>query len=91
MDETGFAAFLRQNKKDAKTIQAYTAAVQRFEASLAEQGKTLATATPEDIRQATGGHLALGMYYEFLGDDRLCAAAHEAFAAPYSVQYAGGW
>jgi hypothetical protein len=82
MDEAGFIAFLRQNKKDAKTTQAYITAVLHFEASLAEGGKTLATATLEDIRQTAGGHLALGMYYEFLGNEQLCAAAHEAFAAP---------
>jgi hypothetical protein len=82
MDETGYIAFLKQNKKDAKTIQAYTAAVHGFEVSLAGQGKTLDTATPEDVRNAAGGHLALGMYYEFLGDERRCSAAHEAFSAP---------
>jgi hypothetical protein len=82
MDETGYIQFLRQNKKDAKVIQAYTSAVRCFEGSLVEQGKTLATATSEDIRNASGGHLALAMYYEFLGDEPRCTAAHEAFAAP---------
>jgi hypothetical protein len=83
MDETGFTAFLKQNKKDAKTIQDYTDAVRRFESHLSEKRKTLKAATPDDIRNGSrGAFLALGMYYEFLGDERLCAAAHEAFAAP---------
>jgi hypothetical protein len=83
MDETGFAMYLKQNKKDAKVVRDYTAAVRNFEAYLAAQGKTLASAAPDDVRSAPhGSYLALGMYYEFLGDERLCAAAHEAFSAP---------
>jgi len=83
MDETGFIAFLKQNNKDAKVIRSYTTAVRQFEAYLAEQGKSLPAAAPDDIRRGPRGcFLALGMYYEFLGEDRLSAAAHEAFSAP---------
>jgi predicted flap endonuclease-1-like 5' DNA nuclease len=57
--------------------------VRHFEAYLTAQGKTLETVTPNDIRNSPrGNYLALGMYYEFLSDERLSAAAHEAFSAP---------
>lgn len=88
MDAIGFRAFLKQNKKDAKVIQVYMAAVQNFETHLIGKGKTLETATPDDIRNSpSGGFLALGMYYEFLGDDRRTAAAHEGFSAPNFVAF----
>lgn len=88
MDDIGFRTFLKQNKKDAKVIHNYTEAVNRFEVYLTAQGKSLETATPDDIRNSPGGgFLALGMYYEFLGDDRRTAAAHEAFSAPNFIAF----
>jgi hypothetical protein len=84
MDELGFSAFLKHNKKDAKVAQRYTSAVRHFEAYLAGLGKTLDSATPDDIRNGPRGvFLAIGMYYEFTGDERLSAAAHEAFSTPH--------
>jgi len=83
MDEFGFTAFLRKNKKDAKTIKGYVSVVRQFEVYLAENAKTISSATPDDIHNGPRrGLLAVGMYYEFLGNERMCAAAHEAFAAP---------
>jgi hypothetical protein len=83
MNEIGFAAFLRKNHKDARVIQKYTQAVREFESYLAGKGKTLQSATPDDISSGPrGSFLPMGMYYEFIGEDRLGAAAHAAFAAP---------
>ena len=81
MDEQGYVIFLQKNKKPLGVIQRYTAGVRHFETYLAEHGKTLEEASPDDIRQGSGDFLALAMYYEYLGNERLCAAAHAAFSA----------
>jgi hypothetical protein len=88
MDEAGFSAFLKLNKKDDKVTQRYITAVRHFQEYLADMGKTLESATPDDIRNGPrGGFLALGMYYEFAGDERLSATAHEAFSAPHFAAF----
>ena len=76
MDELGCTTFLKLNKKDAGVIQRYMSAVRHFETYLAGLGKLLNSATPDDIRNGPrGDFLALGMYYEYIGDERLSAAA----------------
>lgn len=87
MDEQGYVFFLQKNRKPVSVIQRYTASVRQFETYLAEHGKTIEEASPDDIRQGSGGFLALAMYYEYLGNERLCAAAHEAFSAKNYVTF----
>jgi len=50
MNETGFIAFMRKNKKSERVVKRYVSYMKIFEGYLLKQGKSIEQATPEDLR-----------------------------------------
>jgi hypothetical protein len=91
MDETGFIASLKKDKKSERAIQAHVTGTRAFETYLAEHGKTLETATPDDLRfyAARGDVDIFGIwcYYEFSGNQLLWAAASMIWSEPNYTKF----
>ncbi len=86
MDEQGFSDSMHKAKKSERAIQAHMEGVRAFETYLASLGKTLESATPEDLRTfAQGGNtdvFGIWCYYEYTGNELLWATASDLWSAP---------
>lgn len=86
MDEAGFIADMRKNKKSERAIAAHVTGVKAFESFLVKKGKTLETATPTELREyvALGEVDVFGLfcYYEYTGNELLWATASDLWSTP---------
>lgn len=86
MDEAGFIAALKKDKKSARAITAHVAGTRAFETYLAQAGKTLETATPADLRSyASQGDVdifGIWCYYEFAENVPMWATASMIWSEP---------
>jgi hypothetical protein len=89
MDEQGYAAFLRKNHRSDSTIRRNIECLQRFERYLAERGKSLGDAAPEDLvgfveesrqKKAGVGLLGIADYCEWTGNEAIRWKSHALFA-----------
>jgi hypothetical protein len=91
MDETGFVASMKKDKKSERAIQAHVAETKAFEDHLAQQGKALETATPEDLRAyAERGDVnifGIWCYFEFTGNEALWATASMIWSEPNYARF----
>lgn len=96
MNEGGFLKFLKQNGRSERTMPGYLECVKRFEAFLAEQGRSLEGAAPEDLSAFAGwsvqrgqevAYLAIADYCDWTGNDPVRWAAHERFAWDTFCEY----
>jgi hypothetical protein len=86
MDESGFIAALKKDKKSERAIQAHVSGTRAFETHLAQAGKTLETATPDDLRSyASRGEIdifGIWCYYEYTDNVPMWATASDLWSTP---------
>jgi len=91
VDELGFHEAMRKAKKSDRAIQAHIEGTQTFEAYLAAQGKTLESATPEDLRtfarDSKTDVFGIWCYYEYAGNEAMWATASDLWSAPNYAKF----
>jgi hypothetical protein len=91
MDEPGFIAYMKKAKKSEDAAQAHIAGVKAFEAYLIQSGKTLETASPDDLRlfaaQVKIDVFGIFNYYEFSGNEAMWAEASIIWSEPNYAKF----
>lgn len=91
MDEYGFIASMKKDKKSERAIRAHVEATKAFEKHLIQKGKTLETATSEDLRlyctQGAVNIFGIWCYYEFSGNEVMWATASMIWSEPNYAKF----
>ena len=98
MNETGFVAFMRKNKKSERTVRRYVDYMKIFEDYLLKQGRSLEQATPEDLEGFVdwGKHesikipqhmWAIRTYYEYKPNELMFDVTRELIGMLYMENY----